>query len=498
MNLQTKFPITVREKFALEENRSRDRKNSCGTDGFASGEHGTEYVQEPLKRMGNRKRRDGRGERLKRSPARTNVVKGNRSAPSYSNGNGKRSETAGLNGKGEPAQAVHPEISDSGNVKGSGQGELHSSVAGHEPEVVQPKHLSNSNGPGKTYEPTVNSGTDNSGTEKVHPKKVHPKNPSNCNWNRGDYGQNGYRKNGASDAPHQGDGLLNGTTPHKATLNVESRSVNGVASNPLDGEKPNGSSHRNGIGRTSVKQKLGLRATSIGHTNGHAETLDLDIEPYSHHERLINRNGAGAIREYQGKRALDLTLGFFAMIIFLMVTPFIALGIKLSSRGPVFFRQKRTGKGGSTFICYKFRTMKTGSGQGSDRANGKPDITIRGDHRIFAFGRFLRFLNLDELPQIINVIRGDMSLVGPRPYPVDECAYWNSTFDDFYLRYSVKPGITGFAQVKGYRGGTLDVDLIRKRTDYDLIYVQKNSLLFDIKTIAMTVTQMANLKTNGY
>src|SRR5690625_7814266 len=104
-------------------------------------------------------------------------------------------------------------------------------------------------------------------------------------------------------------------------MKVESKSVNGVASNQLNGENANGSSHRNGIGRTWVKQKLGLRANSIGHTNGHAETLDLDIEPYRHHERLINRNGAGAIRVYQGERALDLTVGFFAMIIFLMVTP---------------------------------------------------------------------------------------------------------------------------------------------------------------------------------
>lgn len=486
MSLQTKPPITVREKFALEENRSRDRKNSCGADGFASGEHGTECVQEPLKRMRNRNRRDRRGESLKRSPAPARV-KGNGSAPSYTNGNGKRSESSGLNGKGELAQAVQREISDHRTDKDSGQDEVHSPAAGHEPELVQPKHLSNGNGTGNKHVPAGHSGT----------KKVHPKSPSNDNRNRGDHGQNGYRRNGASDA-HQGEGLLNDSAHHKVTLNGVSRSANGVARDLVDEEKSNGSSHRNGIGRASVKQKLGRRTTSIHHANGHAETLDLDIEPYSHHERLINRNGTRVIREYQGKRALDLILGVFALIIFLVVTPFIALGIKLSSRGPVFFKQRRTGKGGSTFICYKFRTMKTGSGQGSDRANGKPDITIRGDHRIFAFGRFLRFLNLDELPQIINVIRGDMSLVGPRPYPVDECAYWNSTFEDFYLRYSVKPGITGFAQVKGYRGGTLDVDLIRKRTDYDLIYVQKNSLLFDIKTIAMTVTQMANLKTNGY
>lgn len=203
------------------------------------------------------------------------------------------------------------------------------------------------------------------------------------------------------------------------------------------------------------------------------------------------------VSEYRSKRFLDLFVGSFAMLIFLLITPFIALGIKLSSRGPVFFRQKRTGKNGVTFTCYKFRTMKMDSKK-HDYEAGIPDITTRGDERIFAFGSFLRFLNLDELPQIINVFRGDMSLVGPRPYPVDECSYWNSMFDNFYCRYAVRPGITGFAQVKGYRGGTLDVELMRKRTDYDLIYVQKNSLFFDIKTIGMTVTQMANLETNGY
>jgi putative colanic acid biosynthesis UDP-glucose lipid carrier transferase len=134
----------------------------------------------------------------------------------------------------------------------------------------------------------------------------------------------------------------------------------------------------------------------------------------------------------------------------------------------------------------------------SKRANGKPDITVEGDERIFAFGRFLRLLNLDELPQIINVLKGDMSLVGPRPYPVDECSYWNSTFDDFFYRYAVKPGITGFSQVKGFRGGTYNVDHMRKRTDYDLIYVQKNTLVMDLYIILKTVTKMINLDTNAH
>ncbi|MEX2600429.1 MAG: sugar transferase [Balneolaceae bacterium] len=202
------------------------------------------------------------------------------------------------------------------------------------------------------------------------------------------------------------------------------------------------------------------------------------------------------VREYKGKRLLDLTVGIFGMAVFLVLTPFIALAIKLSSKGPVFFKQKRTGKNGVVFTCYKFRTMKEGAKLESPE--GAPDITLKGDNRIFTFGKFLRYLNLDELPQIINVFKGDMSLVGPRPYPVDECAYWNSMFDDFYYRYSVKPGITGYAQVKGFRGGTLDKESIRKRTNFDLIYVQKNSLLLDIKTIALTVTQMVNLETNGH
>lgn len=201
------------------------------------------------------------------------------------------------------------------------------------------------------------------------------------------------------------------------------------------------------------------------------------------------------VRQYKGKRAFDLAIGSVALIFCLMLFPFIALGIKLSSRGPIFFTQKRTGQNGVTFTCYKFRTMKDSSKR---RSNGRPDITVEGDERIFPFGRLLRLLNLDELPQIINVLKGDMSLVGPRPYPVDECSYWNSTFDDFFYRYAVKPGITGFSQVKGYRGGTYNVDHMRKRTDYDLIYVQKNTFFMDLYIIMKTVTKMINLDTNAH
>lgn len=200
-------------------------------------------------------------------------------------------------------------------------------------------------------------------------------------------------------------------------------------------------------------------------------------------------------KTYSGKRALDVMLTAIGMIPFLLVYPLIALGIKLSSRGPVIYKQIRTGQNGYPFTCYKFRTMECFK----KRMDGdKPDITKRGDPRVFGFGKILRRLNLDELPQLFNVLKGDMSLVGPRPYPIKECSYWNSTFTDFYYRYAVKPGISGLAQSRGYRGGTLDMDHMRKRLDYDLIYVQKSSFWLDLKIIGRTVLQMIHLDTKAH
>jgi len=198
---------------------------------------------------------------------------------------------------------------------------------------------------------------------------------------------------------------------------------------------------------------------------------------------------------YKLKRALDLFLGGVAFLTFLVLCPFIALGIKLSSKGPVFFKQARTGKNGHIFFCYKFRTMHLVNVEANVH---KPAITKKGDKRIFSFGQFLRKTNLDEIPQILNVIKGEMSLVGPRPYMVDECAYWNRKFDDHLFRYTLKPGITGFAQAQGYRGGTMDEDLMRKRLDFDLIYVEKNSFLFDLRIIYKTIKRMVFRDTNGH
>lgn len=200
-------------------------------------------------------------------------------------------------------------------------------------------------------------------------------------------------------------------------------------------------------------------------------------------------------KTFAGKRFIDLAIGLFGFFIYSILYPFIALGIKISSKGPVIFKQARTGQHGKEFTCYKFRTMHQ---LNLRRIDGKPVVTRKGDKRIFWFGNLLRKTNLDELPQIINVLKGDMSLVGPRPYPVDECAHWNNTFDDFYYRYAVKPGITGYAQILGYRGGTLEVEHMRTRLDKDLVYVQKQAPLFDLKIILWTVTQMFKLDTNAH
>lgn len=200
-------------------------------------------------------------------------------------------------------------------------------------------------------------------------------------------------------------------------------------------------------------------------------------------------------KNFTGKGAVDVVFGVAVFLVFVLVLPFIALGIKLSSKGPVIFKQLRTGRNGKEFVCYKFRTMHPIKLR---RIDGKPIITKKGDRRVFAFGQFLRKTSLDELPQIINVMKGEMSLIGPRPYPVKECAYWSHTFNDFYYRYAVKPGITGLAQTNGYRGGTLDREHMRKRLKYDLHYVENGSIATDLKIAGRTFVQIISPASNAH
>lgn len=241
------------------------------------------------------------------------------------------------------------------------------------------------------------------------------------------------------------------------------------------------------LAKQYTSPKRTLRRVSLPSANS---SFDLEINSISidyartYHEKLV------------WKRCLDLVLGVIGVLFLALLYPFIALGIKLSSNGPVFFKQERTGFDGQIFDCYKFRTMHTDQ---TDQKPGKqPDITKKNDSRIFPFGEFLRKTNLDEIPQFINVLKGDMSFVGPRPYPIRENSYWNTTFPDFYKRFSVKPGLTGLAQASGLRGGTLNIKHMHERLKCDLIYIKDRSLAMDLKLIFQTFKSMITFDTKAH
>jgi lipopolysaccharide/colanic/teichoic acid biosynthesis glycosyltransferase len=186
-----------------------------------------------------------------------------------------------------------------------------------------------------------------------------------------------------------------------------------------------------------------------------------------------------------GKRVFDLTVAALALLFFTPLFVAIVVAIKATSRGPVFFRQYRYGYRNRLFKIYKFRSMYSSAG---DVAGIKQ--TVQGDSRITAVGRVLRKTSLDELPQLINVIKGDMSLVGPRPHVPGMLAA-NVPYEDlvpYYLqRHIARPGITGLAQVSGCRGSTVEPNSAIKRIDYDLDYIENWSLTADVKVLVQTV-----------
>jgi len=185
------------------------------------------------------------------------------------------------------------------------------------------------------------------------------------------------------------------------------------------------------------------------------------------------------------KRILDV---LFASVIIITVLswllPLLALLIKLSSKGPVFFLQKRTGRGGKSFTCYKLRTLAYNPVAHAKRL----DV---GEETATPLGRFLRQSNLDELPQFFNVLAGSMSLVGPRPHMHADCNTFAALIPRYKFRNLVKPGITGLAQVKGYHGKVISRDCIYKRYEWDAWYVQYASFGLDLKIIAITAGQTA-------
>jgi Undecaprenyl-phosphate glucose phosphotransferase len=175
----------------------------------------------------------------------------------------------------------------------------------------------------------------------------------------------------------------------------------------------------------------------------------------------------------------------FAAVVLLVISPVlvaIAIAIKLSSRGPVLFRQKRKGLDGRVFTIYKFRTMRP-----HGQAHGVVQQATRNDPRITAVGRFLRRTSLDELPQFFNVLRGEMSVVGPRPHALEHDELYRPLIEGYLDRYRAKPGITGWAQVNGFRGETDKIEKMVARVEHDLYYLQHWSFALDMRIVAATV-----------
>lgn len=200
---------------------------------------------------------------------------------------------------------------------------------------------------------------------------------------------------------------------------------------------------------------------------GNIQTISIFTSPFE---------GEGAVL----KRIEDIVLGAFFTLVSLPVMLAVAIGIKLTSPGPVLFKQNRYGLNGKQIPVWKFRTMRV--------MENSAVVTqaTRNDPRITRFGAFLRKTSLDELPQFFNVLQGTMSIVGPRPHAVAHNEQYRVLVENYMIRHKVKPGITGLAQIHGFRGETDTIDKMEKRIQYDLEYIQSWSLLLDIKIVFLT------------
>jgi len=183
---------------------------------------------------------------------------------------------------------------------------------------------------------------------------------------------------------------------------------------------------------------------------------------------------------YNAKRAMDILFSsLFILLVMSWLFPIIALLIKLTSRGPVLFIQRRTGFKGIEFSCFKFRTMYMNADADTRQAS-------KEDTRITSIGKLLRLTHLDETPQFFNVLFGDMSIIGPRPHMIYHTRYYSQRIPYYNLRHEVQPGITGMAQIKGYVGEISIERELRKRIQWDIFYMKNQSIGLDIKILAIT------------
>lgn len=198
------------------------------------------------------------------------------------------------------------------------------------------------------------------------------------------------------------------------------------------------------------------------------------------------------VRKRITKRVFDFVVSlFFLCTVFPFILLFVAVVSKITMPGPLFFKQKRTGYDGKDFVCYKFRSMKVN--KDSDKVQA-----VKGDPRVTKWGLFMRHANIDELPQFINVLKGDMSIVGPRPHMLAHTDYYSSLISDYMIRHYVKPGITGWAQTHGERGETRTVEDMKRRVEKDIWYIEHWSFWLDIQIILKTVSDAVHGDDKAY
>ena len=200
-------------------------------------------------------------------------------------------------------------------------------------------------------------------------------------------------------------------------------------------------------------------------------------------------------------RLLKRTFDFmFASLLYLFIFswffPIIIVLQKILNPGPIFYKAKRWGRNNKEFVCYKYRSMLSQADNVDE--HGNHIHTKKNDSRLTKFGGFLRKTNIDELPQFWNVLKGDMSIVGPRPHDVEENLLLKNQINAYMYRHIIKPGITGWAQVNGYRGGTNKLELMKKRTEYDLWYIENWTFWLDMQIILQTIWNMIKGDKNAY
>lgn len=199
---------------------------------------------------------------------------------------------------------------------------------------------------------------------------------------------------------------------------------------------------------------------------------------------LIQEQGS-RVASMRLKRLIDLVGSSLGLLVLAPFFLLIFLAIRLESPGNAIFRQRRSGYLGKTFNIYKFRTMRV--------TEDGPQIVqaTRHDERVTGLGRILRRTSIDELPQLLNVFLGDMSLIGPRPHALAHDEYYGSVIPDYDARFAVRPGITGLAQVSGLRGPTEEIGMMAARVEKDLEYIRTWSLVLDLKILFQTLTIFA-------